>query len=136
MTDKVEAKEATIIEWTDGKRPILISKPKIVGYGLNFQHCRNVAFASISFSYEQHYQAVRRVWRFGQGRQVHVHVIIADTEAAIWHTLHGKAEKHAEMKRRMAEAMTRAQRDAATRVRYDRPIDLQFPEWLKAEDAR
>jgi len=130
-SDKVEAKEAAIIEWTEGKRPILISKPKIVGYGLNFQHCRNVAFASISFSYEQHYQAVRRVWRFGQNRNVRVHIVIADTEAAIWRAIHGKAEKHDEMKRRMSEAMRRAQSEAETRVRYDRPLDLAFPDWIK-----
>lgn len=132
-SDDVDAKEAAIIAWMGGKRPILISKPKIVGYGLNFQHCRNVLFASISFSFEQHYQAVRRVWRFGQDRNVRVHIVIADTEAVIWRVLHGKAEKHHEMKRRMADAMRRAQSTAETRVKYDRPLELAFPAWLQSK---
>lgn len=133
-SDKPEDKEGRILAWCDGERPILISKTKIVGFGMNFQHCRNVVFASVNFSYESFYQGVRRVWRFGQDRQVHLHIVIADTEGAIWQAIHGKAAKHDEMKRRMSEAMKRAQNQADVRVKYDRPIDLAFPSWLKSEE--
>lgn len=130
-----EAKEAALLGFADGDFRVIVTKPKLAGFGLNWQHCAHAVFASISFSYEQHYQAVRRSYRFGQTGQVQNDIVIADTEAAIWQTIHGKAEKHAEMKRRMAEAMTRAQRDAETRVKYNRPLELAFPAWVKGDAA-
>lgn len=133
-SDTADKKEAAIKAWMDGEKPIFISKASIVGYGLNFQHCRNVVFASVSFSYEQHYQAVRRVWRFGQERVVRCHIVISDTEASIWNVINEKSAKHDEMKRRMADAMKSAQTQGARRVVYDRPLDLAFPDWLKTGD--
>lgn len=129
-----EEKERRLLGFVDGNERALITKPKLAGFGMNFQHCAHAVFSSISFSYEQHYQAVRRSYRFGQNRQVINDIVIADTEDAIWQTIHGKAKKHEEMKRRMSEAMTRAQNDAKVRVRYDRPLDLAFPEWIKSEN--
>jgi len=128
---KPEEKEARLMGFADGDFRVMVTKPKVAGFGLNWQHCQHAVFASISFSYEQHYQAVRRSYRFGQTGQVRNDIVIADTEAAIWETIHGKAEKHAEMKRRMAEAMKRAQSGSETRVKYDRPLDLAFPDWIK-----
>ena len=126
-----EVKEQTLLGFADGDFRVIVTKPKLAGFGLNWQHCAHAVFASISFSYEQHYQAVRRSHRFGQSQQVRNDIVIADTENAIWQTLHGKSEKHAEMKRRMSEAMRRAQSQAEVRVRYDRPLDLAFPDWVK-----
>jgi hypothetical protein len=131
--DDPDEKERRILAWCDGERPVLISKTKIVGFGMNFQHCRNVLFASVNFSYEAFYQGVRRVWRFGQGRTVNVHVVLADTEAAIWSAIGVKSAKHDEMKRRMSEAMRGAQTQGARRVVYNRPLDLAFPSWIKGE---
>jgi hypothetical protein len=129
--DDPDKKESDILSWIAGDRPILISKPKIAGYGMNFQHCRNVVFASISFSYEQHYQSLRRLWRFGQERQVRAHIVISDTESDIWKTVNEKAQAHDHMKSRMAEAMREAGSTAATRTAYNRPLDLAFPDWIK-----
>ena len=100
---------------------------------MNWQHCAHAVFASISFSYEQHYQAVRRSHRFGQSETVKNDIVIADTEAVIWNVINEKSAKHDEMKRRMAEAMKSAQMQAGVRVKYDRPLDLAFPNWLKTE---
>ena len=133
-SDTPEKKEAAILAWCDGDMPWLISKASIVGFGMNFQHCAKVVFPSINFSYEKLYQAVRRVWRYGQDRVVECHIIISDTEDAIWQAIHGKAAKHEEMKRRMSEAMKRAQNQTDVRVRYDRPLDLAFPNWLVTRD--
>lgn len=130
---KPEEKEARLLGFADGKYRAIVTKPKLAGFGVNWQHCAHAVFASISFSYEQHYQAVRRSHRFGQKERVRNDIVIADTEAAIWRAIHGKAEKHEEMKRRMSEAMKRAQSNADTRVKYDRPLDLAFPEWIKGE---
>jgi hypothetical protein len=111
----------------------MVTKPKLAGFGLNLQHCAHAVFASISFSYEQHYQAVRRSHRFGQSRVVRNDIVISDTERSIWDAINVKGKNHEEMKRRMADAMRRAQSGADVRVAYNRPLDLAFPAWLKSE---
>lgn len=130
-----DEKERRLLGFADGDFRAIVTKPKLAGFGVNWQHCSHAVFASISFSYEQHYQAVRRSHRFGQTKQVTNDIIIADTEAAIWRAVHGKAEKHQEMKRRMADAMASAQNQAAVRVAYDRPLDLAFPNWIETRGA-
>lgn len=69
--------------WRKGNVPIMISKPSVFGYGLNWQHCNKIAFVGLSDSFEEYYQAVRRCWRFGQEKQVDVYVITAQSEGAV-----------------------------------------------------
>ena len=129
-----DKKEALLLGFADGDYRAIVTKPKLAGFGVNWQHCAHAVFASISFSYEQHYQAKRRSHRFGQKEQVVNDIVISDTEASIWNIVNEKARKHGEMKRAMADAMKSAQGyDNKTRVVYDRPLDLAFPEWLKSE---
>lgn len=126
-----EEKEKRLLGFVDGDFRAMVTKPKLAGFGVNWQHCAHAVFASISFSYEQHYQAVRRSHRFGQTERVRNDIVISDTEGAIWQAIHGKAEKHEEMKRRMSDAMRRAQGSTQTRVKYERPLELAFPDWIK-----
>ena len=128
-----DEKERRLLGFADGTHRVMVTKPKLAGFGVNWQHCAHAVFASISFSYEQHYQAVRRSYRFGQSEVVSNDIVIADTEASIWDAVKGKSEKHQEMKRRMADAMRKAQTEGARRVAYDRPLDLLFPSWVKGE---
>jgi len=128
-----DEKERRLLGFADGEYRAMVVKPKLAGFGVNWQHCSHAVFASISFSYEQHYQAVRRSHRFGQSERVRNDVIISDTEASIWEIINTKSNKHTEMKTRMADAMRSAQSETKTRVKYDRPIDLAFPEWVKTE---
>lgn len=129
-----DEKERRLLGFADGEYRAIVTKPKLAGFGVNWQHCAHAVFASISFSYEQHYQAVRRSHRFGQSQRVRNDIVISDTEATIWNTINVKSKKHDEMKTRMAEAMKAAQSEATTRVKYTRPLDLAFPEWLKTEE--
>lgn len=129
-SDSPDKKESDILDWCAGIKPFMISKGKIMGYGMNFQHCAKVIFASIDFSYEKFYQSVRRVWRFGQDRIVECHIVISDTEWSIWETVNEKSKKHDEMKMRMRDAMNKAQGETSRMVIYDRPLDLAFPSWL------
>lgn len=129
-----DEKERRLLGFADGKYRAIVCKPKLAGFGVNWQHCAHAVFASISFSYEQHYQAKRRSHRFGQSQRVRNDVVMSDTEASIWDVINVKSAKHDEMKRRMAEAMRAAQINASVRVVYDRPIDLAFPEWIKSCD--
>lgn len=82
-SDSSEWKEDAMIGFADGKYRVLVTKPSIAGFGMNWQHCHKVAFCGMSHSYEQFYQAVRRCWRFGQSNPVEVHVFVTDMEESI-----------------------------------------------------
>lgn len=126
-----EEKERRLLGFADGDFRAIVTKPKLAGFGVNWQHCAHAVFASISFSYEQHYQAVRRSHRFGQTERVRNDIVIADTEDVIWQAINVKGKKHDEMKRRMSDAMNKAQNMGKVRTAYDRPLDLAFPAWIK-----
>ncbi len=128
-----EEKERRLLGFSEGEFRAMVTKPKLAGFGVNWQHCSHAVFASISFSYEQHYQAVRRSHRFGQSNQVVNDIVIADTEGTVLRAVQTKAQKHEEMKRRMSDAMKNAQVQASVKVKYDRPLDLAFPDWIKTE---
>jgi len=127
-----DEKEAKIIAFSDGKARIIISKSSITGFGLNWQHCARQAFVGLSFSYEQYYQAVRRSWRFGQKRPVHIHVACADTERSIYETVTRKAEDHFEMKESMAKAMREASAAHQVRKAYEPQKQATIPSWMAA----
>ena len=69
-SDKASFKEETSMNFKSGNIRVLISKPKIFGYGMNFQKCHNVIFCGLTYSYENYYQALRRIYRFGQKNNV------------------------------------------------------------------
>ncbi len=126
-----ERKEDGVMAFVDGTVPMVISKPSIIGYGMNFQHCARIAFAGRSFSYETWYQAVRRCWRFGQTQPVHVHLMVAEGEDQIGRVIDRKAEGHAEMKRAMRMANRRSMGlDAMRLVAYHPTHEGRLPAWL------
>jgi superfamily II DNA helicase RecQ len=123
---KVEALDA----FTFGQSRVIVSKPKLAGLGLNWQHASTVVFASVSHSYEQHYQAVRRAWRFGQTSPVDCHVVISDTESSIWSNVQRKQADHLRMKRAMAQTMNQAQSEATLRRAYNRTPKVTLPHFF------
>jgi len=131
----LDAKEKALDAFTFGEKRVIVTKPKLAGFGLNWQHATRVVFASISHSYEQHYQAVRRAWRFGQKKPVNAHIVIADTESQIWSNVSRKAADHDKMKRAMSEAMVRAQsEDVVLRRAYTRTPTVTLPSWITGEN--
>ena len=64
-------------------RSALVSKPRILGFGLNFQHCHKMAFVGLGDSYEQYYQAIRRLWRFGQKSEVEAWIVVSEPERLV-----------------------------------------------------
>lgn len=76
---KAQALEA----FQDGEIRALVTKPKIAGFGMNFQNCRRMIFVGIGDSYESYYQAIRRCWRFGQGKPVDVRIVVSEIEQQI-----------------------------------------------------
>lgn len=78
-----DAKAEALEAFQDGAVRVLVSKPSICGFGMNFQNCHQMAFVGLSDSYETYYQAIRRCWRFGQTEPVDVYVIVSRLEAQI-----------------------------------------------------
>jgi hypothetical protein len=107
-SDSVEVKEQRLQDFAEGRTRVLVSKPSICGWGLNWQHSARMAFVGVTDSYEAYYQAVRRCWRFGQTRPVHVHIFASKAEGAVVSNLRRKERDAAEM----AESLSAETRDA------------------------
>jgi len=106
-SDSPEWKEEAMMGFADGKYRVLVTKPSIAGFGMNWQHCHKVAFCGMSHSYEQFYQAVRRCWRFGQQHPVDVELFVTDLEESIVANVLRKKDDTEGMK---AEMMARTSR--------------------------
>jgi hypothetical protein len=96
-------------DFGEGRVRWLITKGGIAGYGMNWQHCTRHAKLASNFSFEDFYQEVRRSWRFGQKREVVVHVVCASGEERIRSNVQAKQEAHAIQQRRMVEAQRKVQ---------------------------
>jgi len=81
-SDSESAKERKLIDFSEGRIRVLVTKPSICGFGMNWQHCADTGFVGLNDSFEQFYQAIRRFWRFGQTQSVNCHIIAAETEGA------------------------------------------------------
>lgn len=124
-------KEERIVAFSTGEARGIITKPRIAGYGLNWQHCARIAFCGLSFSYENYYQAVRRCWRFGQSRVVDVHIVMADTERAIYDAIARKKDDHEAMKSHMMTAMREATSSRRTLDSYDPTHTARLPSFME-----
>lgn len=128
-------KEGRLRAFSDGEIRVLVTKPKIAGFGLNWQHCARMAFVGVNDSWESYYQAIRRCWRFGQKRAVDVHIFASELE--------GEVAKNLQRKERdalaMAEQLSAETRDAVrAEVRgltrstndYAPSVAMTLPAWL------
>lgn len=96
-----DQKESALSDFAHGRARVIVTKPSIAGFGLNWQHCNQMAFVGVTDSFESYYQAVRRCWRFGQKRPVTVHIFASELEGAVVANLQRK-ERDA---RAMAESL-------------------------------
>ena len=130
--DSPAEKERKLMAFSRGEERMILTKPKIAAFGLNWQHCSNMAFVGLSYSYEAIYQAVRRSWRFGQKRDVNAHLVIAETEGPVLETIMAKQAKHLEMKAAMVRAMkTIGGYGSANRpLAYMPTQKTELPKWL------
>ena len=103
----IDKKEKEILGWLNGDRPFIISKPSILGFGLNFQVCHKMAFVGLDDSYEMFYQAIRRCYRFGQKHPVHVHLFGSESEGAIRANIDRKQRQSDEMSLSMVGHMAK-----------------------------
>lgn len=102
-----EDKAAAFLDFADGKIPYLVTKGKIAAFGLNWQHCARMAFVGMNDSFELMYQAVRRCWRYGQTRPVHVHLVLSELEKQIANNVVRKERQTGRLIDGLVEAMHR-----------------------------
>lgn len=134
-SNTTDEKETALADFAEGRARVLVSKPSICGFGLNWQHCSTVAFVGVTDSYEAYYQAVRRCWRFGQKRPVNVHVFASELEGRVIANLERK-ERDAQ---KMADELTAWTKDAVmaevggmsrTTNAYEPARRMAIPAWL------
>jgi hypothetical protein len=126
--DSDDEKEAKFLAFSDGSARVLVTKPAIGAWGLNWQHCAHVVtFAS--HSYEQFYQSVRRCWRFGQTRPVVVDAVLAEGEDEIQANLRRKADQAARM---FTELVAHMRDGMAIRRDVGFDVEMEAPHWMSA----
>lgn len=135
-SDSDDEKVRKLRGFADGSIRTLITKPKVAGFGMNWQHCHDTGFVGLNDSWEQYYQSVRRFWRFGQTHAVDAHLIAAETEGNVVQNMQRK-ERDAE---RMLDAMIRHTADMSSiavrgQVRdtpnYNPTQKMELPQWLR-----
>ena len=126
--DSDDSKEKKLLGFSDGSIKRLITKPKIGCWGMNWQHCNHlVSFPS--HSYEQYYQMVRRLWRFGQKREVFIDIVSTEGEEDILKNLQRKSEQAEEMFTSLVAEMNNSQRIGNDDLF---PMTEEVPQWLSA----
>jgi hypothetical protein len=127
-SDRDDVKESRLVDFAEGRARVLITKPKIGAWGLNFQHCNHITYFP-SHSFEQYYQSVRRCWRFGQKRPVTVDIVLTEGERRIMENLSRKRHQAEQMFANLVTEMNHS--ISINKITYQHhPITL--PSWLSS----
>lgn len=129
--DSDDAKEEAFVAFTKGQIRVLVTKPIIAGWGLNFQHCSHETFFP-SHSFEQYYQGVRRCWRFGQTKPVQVDLVTSEGERGVLENLKRKADAADAMFAKLVELMND---HLSIRRGTDFTTISEVPSWLGTSSA-
>lgn len=125
-SDSNDEKEEKLAAFSRGEIRVLVTKPVIGAWGLNWQHAHRMTYFP-SHSYEQHYQAVRRMWRFGQEQPVTVDLVTTRGGEAVLANLRRKAQQADQMFDALLSHMTNA---LAVQRRNDHTNAMEVPAWL------
>lgn len=134
-SDDPDKKAKTMLGFAHGETLKLVTKPKIAGFGMNWQSCNHMVFVGLSDSWEQFYQAVRRCWRYGQTKPVHVHIVSADVEGGVLANIKRKESQNKQLKAEMISVMkdrTLKELGRATQEKTEYKADkkLEMPSWV------
>lgn len=136
--DTPEHKEKTLLGFATGEVKYLISKPKIAGFGMNWQNCNNIVFCGLSDSYERYYQAIRRCYRFGQKKEVNVHIVLSERETTVLENIERKSKDAERMSRHMVELTAdilknEIKKTVREQIEYNPDKEVFIPEWIRSE---
>lgn len=115
----IDKKEDILLNFADGNIKRLITKAKMTGMGLNWQHCNHTTIFP-TWSYEQYYQSIRRFWRFGQKNPVTVDLVISDGQARVLEALQQKTEKAIQLYNSLTNAVNSSYTDRKNE--FDKPL--------------
>jgi DNA modification methylase len=104
-SDTPEYKEKMLLGFANNEFRVLITKTKIAQFGLNYQNCHNQVFASLDFSFEGLYQAIRRSYRFGQSNSVNIYLITTDTMQNVINSINHKQNQFIQMQKQMEKTI-------------------------------
>ncbi|MBR4543564.1 MAG: helicase [Lachnospiraceae bacterium] len=102
-SDSDAKKISAMLGFASGDVRVLVSKPSICGYGMNWQNCSNEIFVGLSDSFEKYYQALRRCWRFGQDKTVNAYIVVSEAEGAVKDNIERKQRQAQEFMSKLAE---------------------------------
>lgn len=105
-SDKPEVKEYNLLGFAENKFRVLVTKSKIAQFGMNYQNCHNQIFASLDFSFESLYQSIRRSYRFGQKKEVNIHLVTTYTMGNVLSSIKEKQRKFYDMQSKMSKAIS------------------------------
>lgn len=108
-SEDAEEKEEKLLGFAKGKYRVLVTKKKIAQFGMNFQNCHNQVFATLDFSFEGLYQAIRRSYRFGQKKEVKIHIVTTSNMSNVMKAIQTKQEEFTKMQTEMADAVSHAE---------------------------
>lgn len=136
-SDTPQDKADRLRGFTDDSIRVLVTKPSIAGFGLNWQGCHNMIFVGLSDSYEMMYQAIRRCYRFGQANTVNVHIVTSTAEGAVRENIERKDRQRADMTAEMVrhtKEILRKEIRGTTRdvIEYNPQVEMKIPAWLIA----
>lgn len=100
----IDKKEDILMNFAKGNINRIITKAKMTGMGLNWQHCNHSVFFP-TYSYEQYYQALRRFWRFGQKRDVTIDLVVSDGQKRVIQALEQKTKKAIELYQKLTNSV-------------------------------
>jgi hypothetical protein len=123
--EKKEEAARWFVHGSDERR-VLISKPSIFGFGLNFQHCAHMTYFP-TWSYEQYYQASRRLWRFGQTRPVNIDLVYTDGGERMLAGLESKEQHAVEMFENLVQHMSKELHITETYQKQK----VEVPQWMR-----
>lgn len=139
-SDTAEHKAETLMAFANNDLRVLVTKPSIAGFGMNFQSCARQLFIGIGYSYESYYQSIRRSWRFGQTRPVDVHLVLSTNEKQVYELVADKERRAGEL----AEGLVAGMHDHSMLELFEgtskgdsfdptEPADI--PAWLTTKEA-
>jgi hypothetical protein len=129
-SDKDSAKESKLLGFGDREFRVLITKSKIAGWGMNYQHCRNILFVGVDDSWERRYQAIKRCHRFGQTQEVNVRTVFASCEYPVVQNLKRKQEQADRMGDRMISVIKGIAPVKSQKSVYNPIVNMELPTWL------
>jgi hypothetical protein len=129
-SDDAWEKVERLCGFADGRYRVLVTKPSIAGFGMNWQHCARMVFMGQSHSFEQTYQAIRRCWRYGQTLPVDVHTIASEQDRAIAENVGRKATEHAQLIDQMIKFSNHGDKGSRWNSYTPRMLNVEFPRWM------